>query len=388
MRKLLKRLFQSWKPQARLKYWPAPVTQPPFSRPASNPADYELLAELRGTVYACASLNASVCASFSPRLYYRGARSPWPTLSKGTGLSGVHEVVEHPLLDLLRQVNPVHNAHDLWELTALDQEIFGSSYWMVEEDVKTGLPAAIWPLPAHRVKPRRDSESRHPVDYYELRRQQKVEKLLPDRVIHFRLPDPHDPYGAGLSPLRACFASAQLQSIFLATKRSLWENCAVPGVILSPEFPIPEEERDRLEALWNARFRNGGTGKVLVAENGMKVETMKVSLADAAALAEANAIRDDIANAFGVPLAFLTRETNLANLQAAEHQHLSKAIRPRLRRRDEKLNEQLITRYDPSGRLFLATPDPVQIDREFQLRQEEMDLRYGVRTPAEVRNSR
>src|SRR5262249_33467976 len=51
-------------------------------------------------------------------------------------------------------------------------------------------------------------------------------------------------------------------------------------------------------------------------------------------------------NAFHVPLSFLTSETNLANLQAAEHQHLAKAIAPRLQRRDQKLNEQLVPFYD------------------------------------------
>jgi hypothetical protein len=49
---------------------------------------------------------------------------------------------------------------------------------------------------------------------------------------------------------------------------------------------------------------------------------------------------------FHVPLAFLTKQTNLANLQAAESQYMSKAIHPRLQRRDEKLNEQLIPIYD------------------------------------------
>ena len=391
MRKLLSQLWKRWFPAtpARWKYWAAPGAGGSFLPPPANPTDHDLLSELKGTVYACAMLNASVCASFPPRLYYRGARPPFPTrAATGRNTTGAHEVLEHPLLELLRQVNPVHNAHDLWELTAFDQEIFGTSYWLVDEDPKTGLPAQIWPLPAHRVRPRREEESRNPVDYYELRRHQRTEKLKPGRVIHFRLPDPRDPYGPGLSPLRACFESAQLQSIFLATKRSLWENCAVPGVILSPEFPLGEEERERLEIQWNNRFRHSGNGRVLVAEQGMKVQTLKASLANAAALAEAGATRDDIANAFGVPLAFLTRETNLANLQAAEHQHLSKAIRPRLRRRDEKLNEQLIPWYDTTGNLFLATPDPVQIDREFTLKQEELDLRYGVRTPEEIRQRR
>ena len=39
----------------------------------------------------------------------------------------------------------------------------------------------------------------------------------------------------------------------------------------------------------------------------------------------------------------------------AEHQHQAKAIGPRLTRRDEKLNEQLVPLFDPSGRLFLAS---------------------------------
>ena len=37
----------------------------------------------------------------------------------------------------------------------------------------------------------------------------------------------------------------------------------------------------------------------------------------------------------------------------------SKAISPRLRRRDEKLNERLLPLFDPSGRLFLASEDPI-----------------------------
>jgi len=49
-------------------------------------------------------------------------------------------------------------------------------------------------------------------------------------------------------------------------------------------------------------------------------------------------------------------------LRAAERQHLAKAIRPRLRRRDEKLNEQLLPRFDPTSRLFLATPDPLIVE--------------------------
>ncbi len=148
--------------------------------------------------------------------------------------------------------------------------------------------------------------------------------------------------------------------------------------IISPDEVIGEEERDRLETQWNQKFRRGGAGRVVVGETGLKVQLLNQSMGDLAALADMKATKEDIANAFHVPLSMLSAETNLANLQAAEHQHMSKAIAPRLRRRDEKLNEQLIPLYDPSRRLFLASEDPVPINREFTAKEKELDLKYGV----------
>ena len=90
-----------------------------------------------------------------------------------------------------------------------------------------------------------------------------------------------------------------------------------------------------------------------VADVGLKVQLLSQAMGDLSALADMKATKEDICNSFHVPLAFLSSETNLANLQAAEHQHMAKAIFPRLQRRDEKLNEQLLSLYDPSGRLFV-----------------------------------
>src|SRR5207248_1746816 len=178
-------------------------------------------------------------------------------------------------------------------------------------------------------------------------------------TIRCRCPDPRDPYGPGLSPLRAAYEHVAMASEFLAYKRSVWVNNALPSVVISPGEIISEEERDRLEAAWLQKFSRGGNGRVLVAESSLSVDVVNPSMGDLAALAEAGATKEEIANVFGIPMAYLTTQTNLANLQAAEHQHASLTIRPRLCRRDEKLNEQLIPRYDPGGRLFVASDDPV-----------------------------
>src|SRR5204863_9185908 len=69
-------------------------------------------------------------------------------------------------------------------------------------------------------------------------------------------------------------------------------------------------------------------------------------------------------------------------------QHPALKIRPKLRRRDGKINEQLIPLYDATGRLFVASDDPAPESVELQLQQQEADLKWGVRTINEVRAER
>jgi hypothetical protein len=124
---------------------------------------------------------------------------------------------------------------------------------------------------------------------------------------------------------------------------------------------------------------------VLIAESKLKVDVLQASMGDLAQLAEIRATMEDICNAFHVPIAYMSTNTNLANLQAAERQHLRNAIHPRLQRRDEKLNEQLIPLYDPTGRLFLASDDPTPPDVEGDARQLERLMKFGIQTINEVR---
>jgi HK97 family phage portal protein len=373
-----------------------------------NPTPNELLAELKGVAWACISLNSSVCANHPPRLYVTTNRHQRPPKCLTRALHPTHEarlrrrkdlpatftkaarieeVLDHPLLTLLRQVNPIHNSFDLWELTHTYLEVQGKAFWYLSPG-PLGIPEEIWVLPAQNVTPRRRIDSPNVVDYYQYRTGTREQNFPADQVIFFRYPDPRDPYLGGLSPLRAAFEQIALTSSYAATKAAIYDNQAIPSAIISPEEIIGEEERDRLEAQWNANFRRGGAGKVLVTEQGTRVTVLAHSMGDLAALADMAATKEDICNAFHCPIAFFTKETNLANLQAADMQHLSKCIHPRLTRRDEKLNEQLVPRYDPTGRLFLASEDPTPVDQDLTIKQQENDLKYGVVSINEVRSER
>jgi HK97 family phage portal protein len=369
------------------------------------PTPNELMAELKNTAWACASINAAVCASNPPQLYVatQEGQSPPRCLTRDLAprqekrlrddrrlpvkwrkAMRLQQVTDHALLDLLQRCNAAHNSFDMWELTTLYQEVHGSAYWYLDMG-PFGIPQALWILPSQNVTPKRAPGSPRPVDYYVYRTGASEQRFPPDRIIHFRYPDPRDPYTGGLAPLRACYEQVALMSDYAAMKKAIYENRGLPSAIVSPDEVLGEEERDRLETQWNAKFRRGGTGRVLVGESKLHVSVLQGSMGDLAQLAEIRSTVEDICNAFHVPIAYMTTNTNLANLQAAQIQHLANCIHPRLERRDEKLNEQLVPLYDPSGRLFLASEDPTPMDPESTWQQMQIDLRYGVRTITEMR---
>ena len=192
-------------------------------RQLRNPTPNELQAELKNTAWTCASLNAAVCASFPPKLYVttRPGEAQPKCLTKDVSrkclkrlqsdprleihtrsAEHIEEVTQHPLLDLLDRVNPAHNAFDLWELTTLYQEVHGAAYWFLDIG-PLGVPQQIWILPSQNVTPRRGPDSTKLVDYYAYRTGSREQLFRPDQIVHFRYPDPRDPYLGGLSPLRA-----------------------------------------------------------------------------------------------------------------------------------------------------------------------------------------
>src|SRR5208283_614628 len=205
----------------------------------------------------------------------------------------IEEVLEHPLLTLLQHVNPQHNSFDLWELTTLYQEVHGAAFWQMNFD-GFGVPRQIWILPSQNVTPQREPDSRNVVDHYVYRTGSKEQSFSPKEVIHFRYPDPRDPYTSGLSPLRACYEQVALTADYIAMKKSIYENSAVPAALVTPGDSMGEEERDRLEAQWNSKFRRGGSGKVLVGESGLSVQLLSHSMGDLAALADMKATKEEI----------------------------------------------------------------------------------------------
>jgi HK97 family phage portal protein len=372
-----------------------------------EPSPNELVAELKGVAWSCISLNAATCASFTPSLYvvtrhnqpdpkcatrpidartFQRLRAD-PRLPHLKSAARIEEVTDHPVLDLLRKPNPLMTGFDLWELTQTYLEVTGRAFWHLEKG-PLGIPVQIYVLPSQNVTPRRRPQSAQPIDYFEYRTGKRQQEFAPEDVVFFRYPDPRDPYLGGLSPLRACYEQVALASEFAATKSAIYENRGLPSALVTPDDVIGEEERDRLEKQWSQRFQRGGAGKVLVADSSLKLQLFQQSMGDLAALADMKATKEDIVNAFHVPIAYFTSQTNLANLQASVAQHMLQAIGPRIQRRDEKLNQHILPIYDDSNRLFFASEDPTPVDKEASIAQQDLDMKYGILSINEIRGGR
>jgi hypothetical protein len=221
---------------------PGPSYQDIF-RASKPPTLREQIDEYRNIAYSCANLNARAVASTPFKLYATaGRRAPkcahrgvdrktakWlkhqgalsTKLARGEG--EVVEILNHPMLDLLDQVNKELDGYVLGELTDLYQETAGTAYWWIETaelpdvpdladpfTVPTGgddlhgtvpdrVPIAIWLIPTQFLSPIRTDQG---ITGY--RFAGGGDPIPADELIIFKFPNLRDPYGPfGWSPLRA-----------------------------------------------------------------------------------------------------------------------------------------------------------------------------------------
>jgi hypothetical protein len=60
--------------------------------------------------------------------------------------------------------------------------------------------------------------------------------------------------------------------------------------------------------LRNQRFRKGGAGRVVVAESSLRLQILSHSLGDLAQLAEMGATKEDVLNAFHIPVSYFSKK--------------------------------------------------------------------------------
>lgn len=375
----------------------------------SMPETYELLRRYTGDVYTCTQMNASALAdAASPQLWAKvpsGKKINFPTkrlngaqiryVEKSAphwgvksnvidvvGTENVEQVLDHPVLDLLLNPNPLYTMTELWEIISIYLDLCGAAY--VYKARKSRSVVELWPLPPALMR-------------YQLDNTQLIRKWLygrgvnavnidPADIMYFRRVSPLDAI-KGYSPLRGILTPADASTLLMEYEKSLVNNRAVPDLIMTVRGVLNEDKIERHRKLWNDQFANGQQGGLaLIPGDDANVVPLAWRPKDMENVKAYQQIRESICAAFGVPVSMLTMESsNRAVAEAGLFQMAKFSVKPRMNRLLGVLNRDLVTEFDDSGRLILGFPDPIPENRELVILERESNIRIGYTTPNEER---
>jgi HK97 family phage portal protein len=272
----------------------------------------------------CITLIAETCASLPLKVYRRDD-------------DGRQEAPDHPLARVLRQPNG-------WQ-TAMGQMVaamltHGNAYSRITLDGR-GAVAALVPLQPEAVNPVRLVNGSIA---YDVTAPRGRERLLADEVLHFRWRSKDGV--RGLSPIqiaRETFGNALAEVEF---QGSMWRNGARPSAVLQHPGRLGAEAHERLKTSFVQNF--GGTwnaGRVLVCEEGMKLEPWSLSAKDAEFIAARKLTAEDVCRAFNVPppVAHILDHATYSNISEQLKSFVRLTIRPWLVRLEQTITNKLLS---------------------------------------------
>lgn len=298
------------------------------------------------------------------------------------------EITEHPVLDLLREVNPFREEAEHLIETLLWLQATGNAYWLVESGggVMAGIPTKLWILPSDRVTPIPDKEQ-FIRGYYYGGGANRVE-LPVDRVIHFREPSIASMW-LGYGRMESAWAAIEGHEA-LDAYESQTARTPMPTMAVISKQPLTPRQRRELGMEYRRSLSSatGGGANPVVADSEISITPLSHSPKEIAAPLGRKLRREEIINAFDQTMGLYSESATRANADAAIYLWSRFGLDPLATRIAQKLNTDLLYRYDGGDRLFFAFDALATEDRTFLLQQEQSDLTNGVRTVNEVRRDR
>lgn len=359
---------------------------------AGAKTDKALISKIRGWSWTCIDRNAKACAQVPLRLYTTTTTANAKQIKTAAisrqkhgflhtklaervvGGAELVEVVDHPILDLLRDVNPNDNAYDLKELTVKYLDAIGVDYWWLQRGVG-GVILNIWPLMSQCVTIKMSKDGKR-IDNYEYRVGNSTRNYSPKDIVHFKYTSMINPL-KGDSPTKAGEQSIDLNESMNMYEIASFKNGGNPSMVMETpvDSTLSPEEKKRIES--NYRSTTGGTkntGKLFIASGGAKVHEYGHSPKDMNFMGGRKTTMEEIFGVYGVPLTF-ARPTEISrdNLRSSLTWWMQFTINPKLVSIEQKLNEQFTPNWGDN--LFLLFDDATPADKEGRLKEIETLLR-------------
>ncbi len=366
----------------------------------------ELVKRFGLLVHRCVTLNADTAAGICPRLFVignssavtkahslgprkldhetkaflLGKRTLKPSESVKACLQGnidnLTEVTKHPVLDLIRNVNPWWDGFALRHERYASLGIFGRAFELTVNG-PDGLPAELWPMMAQYTTPIKDPAEF--VSGFQYKRGVERKRYEPDEINWYRLGDPTDHWG-GFGPLEAWLKTIDATISLVEFQDWLWTRGGAPDYVLHAPHGMNEAQERGFLADWKRRFgrlRNRLYNVMVL--KGKETSLMplghKPRELELSKLHEQN--RDSVTWAFGVPKAMVTSDdVNLANAREGSIVYMRHTIWPMIQRIEDADNQRFLPKW--SDRLIFIHDNPIMEDRVIRIQERASFLRSGA----------
>lgn len=309
--------------------------------------------EYKNWVYACVNARAEEVASIE--LIVK---------SRKTG-----DVIDnHPILDLLNDVNPNTTRYQLFFATQAFLDLTGNAYWyLARENDGKGKIKEVYVLSSDKMQIVTDKDNPLKILGYQYVNGKDKIPFDANQVLHFKnfnangkYPNPHK----GMGVVEASLWAIETDNEARNWNYSFFKNSAKPDGILTTETTMGEEQFNRLKNQWNQEFRGSSkTGKMALLENGTKWQDISKTQKDMDFIAQRTFSRDEILSIFRVPktVVGITDDVNRANAEASDYVFARRTIKPLMKAFVTFLNEYLVPEFDTN--IVIEFKDPVPEDR-------------------------
>ena len=252
------------------------------------------------------------------------------------------EITQHPFLYLMQRPNPLYELTGAacWRLLQIYLELKGEGYFLMEFDA-LGRPVELWPLPTHWVQQTPYLE--HP--FYEIRTTGGLIRQIPvDDVFCMKDLNPLDPYKRGLGSAEALADEVETDEYAAKFQKKFFYNDATPATLISMP-KSSDEQRRRFREEWQARFRGPFNSHGIATIDGdVTVTKLAENMRDMDMMEGRKFLRDAVLEHFGVPreIMGITENSNRATADAAQYIYAQNVLTPRLGRREEAINTQIL----------------------------------------------
>lgn len=293
----------------------------------------------------------------------------------------INEIIEHPLITLLKNPNPNQSYMDFIQLIQSYLGLMGNCLITINEENNEIKELNVEPWEDIFVQ---TNTFGNKIEFYRNNITNQV--FQPEQVLHIRN------YTAGNTligkgNLEACINSSTLNSYYDAYQITLAKNYGMPGAQINVKNKISNrEEAEKVASEFQRKYGGKNIGKPIVTFGDVDVKTLNVSPKDMDNKEGRNWSKKTICAAFGVPEDLVdVSDSNRASSVTAQNSFLQNTVFPILDKILGQINTRITNTY--SDGIYLSYDPSEVIEKDPQLQAQVLNsyVASGVLTINECR---